>query len=193
MPFINGRFYANPAHGRAIEAPRTADAASQHSGPGQQDDSAHWVTIDNHPVLIHEAQARPGYRGHAGTKPLPGSGQASIYADSFEGKQTANQETFHQNGYTAALLPRARWHSLPLGTRVELTHDGNRVVVEVNDRGAGDKDPHSTRTLDLSRAAASALLGQKVNNDLDSRKVGLIKLDKIRVVPADTPLGPVRP
>jgi rare lipoprotein A (peptidoglycan hydrolase) len=67
------------------------------------------------------------------------------------------------------------------------------VVVEINDRGAGDRNPQSTRTLDLSRAAASALTGQDIHDDLDAKKVGLIKLDKIRVVPADTPLGPVRP
>jgi rare lipoprotein A len=130
---------------------------------------------------------------HAKPKPLPASGQASIYADSFEGKETANHETFRQDGYTAALLPRDRWHAVPLGTRVELTHGDNHVVVEINDRGAGDRKPQSTRALDLSRAAGSALTGQHINDDKDAKRLGLIKLDKIRVVPADTPLGPVRP
>lgn len=48
MPFINGRFYINPAYGRALEAPRSADAASQRN--------SHWVTIDERHVLIHESQ-----------------------------------------------------------------------------------------------------------------------------------------
>lgn len=29
MPFINGRFYANPAYGRALERARQADAESE--------------------------------------------------------------------------------------------------------------------------------------------------------------------
>lgn len=66
------------------------------------------------------------------------------------------------------------------------------MVVEINDRGAGDRNPESTRTLDLSRKAASALTGQPINNDQDAKRVGLIRLDKIQVVPANTPLGPVR-
>jgi rare lipoprotein A len=110
----------------------------------------------------------------------------------FDGKKTANGERFDQNGYTAALLPRTRWHAVRLGTRVELTHDANSVVVELNDRGTGDKDPESQRTLDLSHAAASALTGRDINDDEDAKKVGLIRLDKIKVVPPDTPLGPVK-
>ena len=187
MPYINGRFYINPAYGRAVEAARAAaaarDAAPNHDQERQQQ-GGHWVTIDDRHVFIHERQVK--------SKPLPSSGQASIYADSFEGKKTANGATFHQNGYTAALLPRSRWEALPLGTRVELTHGGNSVVVEINDRGAGDRNPESIRALDLSRKAASALTGQSINNDQDAKRVGLIRLDKIQVVPANTPLGPVR-
>jgi hypothetical protein len=79
-----------------------------------------------------------------------------------------------------------------LGTRVEVEHDGKSVVVEINDRGAGDNNPESTRVLDLSRAAASALTGRDIRDDDDAYKVGIVKLDKIKVVPADTPLGPVQ-
>ncbi len=183
----------NPVYGRAVEAARAAEDASQHGGPNQQDEGDHWVTIDGRHVLILDTQAELKYHRHAKAQPLPASGQASIYADSFDGRKTANGEAFRQGGYTAALLPRSRWQAVPLGTRVELTHEGKQVVVEINDRGAGDRNPQSTRTLDLSRAAASALTGQDIHDDLDAKKVGLIKLDKIRVVPADTPLGPVRP
>jgi len=205
MPFINGRFYMNPVYGQAVENARAAEAASSPHEPQPHDPNAHWVTLDGHHVLIHETQAKqnatpqqqkqksgPMHRRHPTSRPLPPSGQASIYADSFEGRKTANGETFSQNGYTAALLPRTRWHTVPLGTRVQLTHDGNRVVVEINDRGAGDRDPQSTRALDLSHAAASALTGQDINDDEDAKNAGLIKLDRIEVVPADTPLGPVR-
>ena len=127
---------------------------------------------------------------HNDSKPLPTSGEASIYADRFEGKKTSNGETFHQSGYSAALLPKSRWHAKKLGTKVKLTHDQNSVVVEINDRGAGDKKANSTRTLDLSRAAASTLTGQQINNDKDADRVGLIHLDNIEPVSADTPVGP---
>jgi rare lipoprotein A len=163
------------------------------------------VTIAGRHVLIRGARPEPSaasqHQGHkpeaphparAKSKTLPASGLASIYADLFVGRKTASGEVFDQNGYTAALLPRSRWHAVRLGTHVELTSHANRVVVEINDRGVGDKNPYSTRALDLSRAAASALTGQDISNDDDAKKIGLIRLDKIRIVSADTPLGPVR-
>ena len=191
MPWINGRFYMNPAHGRAVELARAAETAAQHPMPHeQQHDGTHWVTIDHHHVLIDEVHVGEHHK-HTNSESLPPSGQASIYADSFEGRKTANGATFRQDEYTAALLPRERWHAVPLGTRVELPHDGRRVVVEINERGAGDRKAQSTRTLDLSRAAASALTGQPIKNDRDAKSVGLIRVDNIREVPANTPLGPV--
>ncbi len=54
MPFINGRFYMNPAYGRAVEQARTAAATSHPHQP--QDPNAHWVTMDGRHVLIREAQ-----------------------------------------------------------------------------------------------------------------------------------------
>lgn len=193
MPFINESFYMNPAYGRGVEFARLREQASRRGATDHQDDNAHWVTINGQHVLILDTQPGQEYHRHSERQPLPASGQASVYADSFDGKKTANGATFHQDAFTAALLPRDRWHAVPLGTRVELTHGDKRVVVEINDRGAGDRDPHSARALDISRAAASALTGQHIDNDRDARKVGLIGLDGIRVVPANTPLGPVRP
>jgi rare lipoprotein A len=217
MPWINDRFYANPLFGRALERARMANAGqvwseqypelgfqsaadqnlasskpnqaptSQTPGPSQPKQKGsidRWVTIDGKHVLIHETKG--------GAKGLPDSGQASIYADRFEGLRTANNETFRQAGFTAALLPRSRWQVVPLGTRAKLTSGGQSVVVKINDRGAGDRVPGSTRTLDLSRAAAGALTGGQINNDKDARRVGLIHLDKIEIVPKETPLGPVR-
>lgn len=55
MPFINGRFYINPAHGRAVEQARAAEATSHPHQP--QDPNAHWVTMDGRHVLIHGTQA----------------------------------------------------------------------------------------------------------------------------------------
>lgn len=198
MPCINGKFYMNPAYGRGVESARNAEAATQQDEVETRDQDAHWVTIAGRHVLIQEGKAGPNKeesapkrQNHPEVRPLPSSGRASIYADSFQGKKTANGDTFDQDGYTAALLPRSRWHAARLGTRVQLTHDGNTVVVEINDRGAGDGNPNSTRALDLSRAAASALTGRDINNDGDARNVGLIRLDKIEVVSRDTPLGPV--
>lgn len=180
MPLINGRYCANPAFGRAVEAAR----ATEEEQPDASNEDGHWVTIDGRHVLLHDAQAGKEHIKHAKPEPLPESGQASIYADLFEGRKTASGATFHQNEYTAALLRRGRWHAVSLGTRVELTHGEKRVV---------DRKPQSARALDLSRAAASALMGQDINDDKDARRLGLVKLDKIRVVPANTPLGPVRP
>ncbi|MGH9738709.1 MAG: hypothetical protein ACRD4X_08990 [Candidatus Acidiferrales bacterium] len=79
MPFIDGKFYMNPALGRAIEQARAAGsgkvwpeipvgtresfAGRAYNGeivPGSpinaEGDDNHWVTIDHQHVLIHESQ-----------------------------------------------------------------------------------------------------------------------------------------
>ncbi len=50
MPFLNGKFYMNPAQGRAAERARE----QQHLDP--PDASSRWVTIHGHHILIHEPQ-----------------------------------------------------------------------------------------------------------------------------------------
>ncbi|MGR9108022.1 MAG: septal ring lytic transglycosylase RlpA family protein [Gammaproteobacteria bacterium] len=76
-------------------------------------------------------------------------GEASWYGPGFQGKKTANGETFNQNNMTAA------HPSLPLGTKAKITNlkNGKKVEVRINDRGpyAGD------RVIDVSRAAAKKL------------------------------------
>ena len=143
-----------------------------------------------------QQQAAQNEKPHPKHKPkpksLPSSGEASIYADKFEGKRTASGETFHQSGYTAALLPKSRWDRKKLGRHVRLTHGDNTVVVEINDFGRG-KPGQADRALDLSHAAASVLIGQEINDDDDANQVGLIHLNKIETVPGDTPLGPPPP
>ncbi|WP_375579224.1 septal ring lytic transglycosylase RlpA family protein [Marivirga tractuosa] len=76
-------------------------------------------------------------------------GQASYYADKFEGKQTASGEKYKHNKLTAA------HKSLPFGTIVKVTNIGNGEFVEVriNDRGPFVEG----RIIDLSRSAAEHL------------------------------------
>jgi rare lipoprotein A len=61
---------------------------------------------------------------------------------------TASGERFNQWGLTAA------HRTLPLGTRLLVTHGGRSVVVRVNDRGPA---AWTGRSLDLSRGAASQI------------------------------------
>jgi rare lipoprotein A len=76
-------------------------------------------------------------------------GQASWYGNEFQGRPTANGETFNQYDLTAA------HPSLPFGTKVKVTNlnNGRSVVVRINDRG-----PYAEgRIIDVSAAAASAI------------------------------------
>jgi hypothetical protein len=57
MPFVNGKFYMNPAYGRAIE-----NARANESTDGDQ--GGHWVTIGGRHVLMDDEQA--GSRGRDG-------------------------------------------------------------------------------------------------------------------------------
>jgi rare lipoprotein A len=76
-------------------------------------------------------------------------GEASWYGPGFQGKETANGETFDQDKMTAA------HPSLPLGTKAEVTNleNGKKVEVRINDRGPYAKD----RAIDVSQAAAKRL------------------------------------
>lgn len=88
---------------------------------------------------------RKGVAGRSGTE----TGYASYYAESYNGKATANGETFRSSRLTAA------HKKLPFGTRVKVTNltNGKTVKVRINDRGpfvAG-------RIIDLTKAAAKKL------------------------------------
>jgi rare lipoprotein A len=76
-------------------------------------------------------------------------GTASFYANSFQGKKTANGESFDQKKLTAAC------NVLPLGTWIRVTNLRNKrsVVVKINDR----LHSRMTRIVDLSRVAATQL------------------------------------
>lgn len=76
-------------------------------------------------------------------------GIASWYAGKFQGRLTANGETFDTNQLTAA------HKELPFNTLVRVTNqtNGRSVVVRINDRGPFVEG----RVIDLSRAAADII------------------------------------
>ena len=76
-------------------------------------------------------------------------GIASYYADDFNGKKTANGETYNMYKMTAA------HRSLPFNTKVKVTNLDNKrsIIVRINDRGPFKLE----RIIDLSMAAATQL------------------------------------
>ena len=107
-------------------------------------------------------------------------GLASWYGSQFQGKETADGETYNMHDLTCA------HRSLPLGTWVKVTnlHTRKWIVVRVNDRGPVP----DTRIADLSSAAAY-MLGMRdrgvirVRLDvIDSQQaVEIARLDKLRI------------
>lgn len=73
-------------------------------------------------------------------------GEASYYADKFNGRRTASGERFSNNEMTAA------HRTLPFGTMLRVTNqaNGRSVVLRVNDRGPFIKG----RIVDVSKTAA---------------------------------------
>jgi rare lipoprotein A len=92
-------------------------------------------------------------------------GQASWYGQHFQGRKTANGESYDMNGLTCA------HRSLPLGSWIRVTNLKNRrsVFVRVNDRGPVPEN----RIVDLSYGAAQAV-------GLASAGVGKVKLETLR-------------
>lgn len=93
---------------------------------------------------------------HDASSALPGHGRivketgvASYYGDEFDGRPTANGETFRQNRLTAA------HRTLPFGTTILVKNlsNGKTVQLRVNDRGPFVKG----RIVDVSREAARRL------------------------------------
>jgi len=92
-------------------------------------------------------------------------GQASWYGRYFQGKKTANGESYDMNGLTCA------HRSLPLGSWIRVTNLKNRrsVFVRVNDRGPVPEN----RIVDLSYGAAQAV-------GLAKSGIGKVKLETLR-------------
>ena len=76
-------------------------------------------------------------------------GQASFYANKFQGRLTANGEIFSQDKLTAAC------NVLPLGTWIRVTNlkNGKSIVVRTNDR----LHPKTRRIIDMTRKGAQKL------------------------------------
>jgi rare lipoprotein A len=76
-------------------------------------------------------------------------GEASYYANKFQGRKTANGERFRQRGKTAASK------TLPLGTKAKVTNakTGKSTTVRINDRGPFVDG----RVIDLSKGAAEEI------------------------------------
>lgn len=76
-------------------------------------------------------------------------GEASFYANKFNGRPTANGEIFSQKKYTCAC------NVLPFGTWIKVTNirNGKSVIVKVNDR----LHPKIRRLVDLAKIAATQL------------------------------------
>jgi rare lipoprotein A len=90
-------------------------------------------------------------------------GQASWYGRHFQGRTTANGESFDMNGLTCA------HRSLPLNSWIRVTNLKNRksIFVRVNDRGPVPQN----RIVDLSFAAARAV---------GLAGIGKVKLETVR-------------
>jgi rare lipoprotein A len=102
--------------------------------------------------------------------PSTEQGKASYYASKFDGRPTANGETFSNTQLTAA------HPSLAFNTLVKVTNmsNGKSVVVRINDRG-----PHTkARVLDMSKAAAKEI-------DMISAGIAPVQLEVIG--PAEEP------
>ena len=80
------------------------------------------------------------------SKYISETGKASYYGDKFNGRKTANGETFSQNKNTAA------HKKLPFGTEVKVKNlsNGKTTTVRINDRGPFVRG----RIIDLSKSAA---------------------------------------
>jgi rare lipoprotein A len=105
-------------------------------------------------------------------KKLPLTGSISWYGPGFDGRKTANGETFDQDALTAAAI------GLPFGFKLKVTNLSNQksVMVRINDRGPYQKvkgkfEPHPGRLIDVSKGAAE---------QLDMIKAGIIsaKIEK---------------
>lgn len=80
---------------------------------------------------------------------LAEEGMAVHYSNKFQGKLTANKETFDQEGMTAA------HKTLPFGTKVKVTNLANNksVILTINDRMAR----RNRNVIDVTRRAAREL------------------------------------
>lgn len=111
------------------------------------------------------------------------TGIASWYGPGFEGKRTANGETFDPNELTAA------HQTLPMPSLVRVTNleNGRSVVVRINDRGPFANN----RIIDLSKRAAQLL--DFVNNGTAKVRVQILEIESRAIADAARRRGYVAP
>jgi len=100
-------------------------------------------------LLISCSSSKETTKYNEGKGELIETGEASWYGPNFDGKPTANGETFDQYVLTAA------HRTLPFNSIVKVINrsNGKSVVVRINDRGPYAKN----RIIDLSRKAAEEI------------------------------------
>lgn len=163
MPLLGGKFYMNPAYGRALERAREAEDVLQRNKLAD----ARWVTISGRHVLIQEDAQTPARRN-----PKRFNGDATYY--NLPGKRTASGAAFDPNKMAAAMT--AEKAKLGQTVTVTYTHKDDRgnmvtksVSVVVNDRGPFARDAHGKTkaplqpdpngVIDLTPAAFRQLVG----------------------------------
>ena len=101
------------------------------------------------PLLLFLHGCLPAGRSTSGRALEIAEGDASYYADSFEGRATASGEPLRQSQMTAA------HRSFPFGTTVRVINLANNreVIVRINDRGPAKQ----SRIIDLTRGAAEQI------------------------------------
>lgn len=114
--------------------------------------------VAEYPVLGSDPAPQPQPTSSERTPPATAletvQGEATYYADSFEGRRTASGIPFRQNQFVAA------HRGFPFGTLLRVTNVSNdrSVNVRVVDRGPhGDRAAARNTIIDLSRRAAEAL------------------------------------
>jgi len=125
------------------------------------------TALGSRPLTLIEAQSRL-YGLVETTEKIHGI--TSWYGDYFQGRLTANGETYNQDDLTAA------HPSLPFNTflKVKNLESGESVIVRVNDRG-----PYiPPRSLDLSRVAARCI---------KSEEKGVVPFEAVIMKPLATP------
>lgn len=113
-------------------------------------------------------------------KPFSQAGNASFYADAFQGHKTANGEKYDRQKLTAAHA------TLPFNTLVRVTNsrNGKSTTVRINDRMKASRH----KIIDLSREAATRL-------GLVREGIGPVRLEEVEEQEEEenTPPKPVLP
>jgi hypothetical protein len=139
MPFINGKFYMNPAYGRAIEHARQNGAAPNRDAarpPAPEDggDDGRWVTIDGRHVLIQSA--------HGG----------SVRIDTPRNKREAALATIVYNETSSLRAdPRAKSGD---GGSAEALHDAREGIAEIAMRAIDKGHPEYVAPPELTEESA---------------------------------------